>query len=94
VTPGSARAALSSTWAGVAPNLGGCSTTAVSIPGKVTSMVNRVRPRIFPGASTRSLPSRPISVYRAGSFGPTPSGTGSCAALMARSPNPARFPPR
>ena len=57
-------------------------------------MVNRVVPRIFPGESTRSLPSRPISLYWPGSFGCTPSGTGNCAARAARTPKPACFPPR
>ena len=93
VTPGSASAALSSTEAAVAPNLGGCSTTAVSIPGRVTSIVNRVCPRIFPGESTRSRPSRPDQPdTRPGSFGWTSSGTGSCSARAASSPKPARFP--
>ena len=62
LTPGRASAALSSIVAAVAPNFGGCSTTAVTMPGCVTSMVNRVVPRIFPGASTRSRPSPPISL--------------------------------
>ena len=87
-----AHTTLAMIVAAVAPNLGGCSTTAVRIPGRVTSIVNLVRPRIFPGESTRSVPSRPITRYAPGSFGLTPSGTGSCPARAARSPKPALRP--
>jgi hypothetical protein len=62
ITPDSARAASSSTEATVGPKRGGCSTTAVTIPGRTLSIVKRVRPRIFAAASTRNSPARPMSV--------------------------------
>jgi hypothetical protein len=61
-TPGSASAAVSSTEATLAPNRGAWSTTAVNMPGTVTSIVNRVAPRIFGTESTRSRPAVPISL--------------------------------
>ncbi len=55
LTPGSASAAWSSTEATLPPKRGGWSTIAVSSPGRLTSIVNCVVPRIFPGVSSRSL---------------------------------------
>ena len=58
--PGLGQGPRSSTEATLAPNRGGWSTTALSMPGTLTSIVKRVVPRIFGTESTRSL-APPIS---------------------------------
>jgi hypothetical protein len=70
----------------VAPNSGGRCSTATSMFGKVTSMVNCAVPLVFPGISTRGN-FWPMSLKSFGSFSATLSGAGWLAALAARSPN-------
>src|SRR2546421_8142329 len=94
VTARSASVVLSSIFAGVAPNLGGCNTTAVSIDGRVTSMVYRVVPRIFPAVSTRIRPSRPIRLYRRGAVRGTADGNGRFLAGGPHFPDTAALPHR
>ena len=80
-----ARAALSSTDVSLAPNTGGCATTAVSWPGRRMSMPKSCRPLLLARASRRVV-GWPMMRKSFGSFSVTFSGTGKAIAASASSP--------
>ena len=84
-TPLMARAALSSTDVSLAPNTGGCATTAVSWPGRRVSMPKSCRPLLLARASRRVV-GRPMMRKSLGFFSVTFSGTGKAIAASASSP--------
>ncbi len=84
-TPGTALAARASKDLTVAPNTGGRATTAVSRPGKRTSMPNWARPVVFSGVSKRFV-GLPMSFQSFGSLSVTAASGGNLAAAAASSP--------
>ena len=70
----------------VAPNSGGRCSSATSMSGKVTSMVNWAVPLVLGGTSTRGN-FWPMSLKSFGSFSGTSFGTGRPDALAANAPN-------
>ena len=91
-TPATSLAAVASNLATVAPKTGGLSMTAVSIPGKEKSKVNRASPRVLAGTSTRGSVWWPIRVNSDGSLRTTSAGGSRVAALSTSSPNVAERP--
>ena len=84
-TPGIALAAVASNDLTLPPNTGERATTAVSSPGKRTSMPNWARPVIFSGVSRR-LVGLPMIFQSLGSLSGTVFGGRSVAAAAASSP--------
>src|SRR5664279_6290104 len=56
LTPGTFAASVASNLSTVAPNVGGCMTTAVSMPGNCTSCVNLAVPLDLARESVRGTP--------------------------------------
>jgi hypothetical protein len=69
----------------VAPNRGGCATTAVSMPGRCTSWVKIALPLVLSGESLRGA-RLPMSLKSLGSLSRTSAGTPSRAAAFASWP--------
>ncbi|CAJ2713907.1 Uncharacterised protein [Burkholderia pseudomallei] len=84
-TPGTAFAALASNDFTLPPKTGGRCSSATSMPGIDTSIVNCAVPSDFARASTRGT-GLPISRKSLGDFSVTCSGTGSAAAAVASEP--------
>ncbi len=91
-TPATAFACVASNEATLPPKRGGRITTAVIIPGNMTSIANCCVPKDFARLSRRGSLSRPIILNWLGSFSFTSVGIGILAARAASSPNVAFFP--
>ena len=93
-TPRMARASVSWTRLTRAPKRGGCSTRAVSMPGRRTSWVKMAVPSVLGGPSLRRSAALPMSRNWDGSLSFTSVGTGCLAAASASSPKRALLPER
>ncbi len=92
MTPGTAFAFVASNELTFAPKRGGRMTTAVIMPGSMTSMANCCLPVDFARASSRGSFSLPTILNAEGSLSLTSLGTGCLAALPASSPKVAFLP--
>ncbi len=85
ITPGRALALPASTDSTCAPSAGGCTTSARTMFGIVTSMPKTVEPSTLPRRSTR-WPRLPISLNSLDALSRGCLGTGWCAAAFVSSP--------
>src|SRR6266480_426058 len=92
ITPATALALVASNELTLPPKRGGRMTTAVIMPGSMTSMANCCLPVDLARASSRGSFSLPTMLKAAGSLRLTCVGTGSFAALPASSPKVALRP--